>query len=82
MFPIPRNEGYETFIMEATPTQVAFVSLLEYKLHRENARPCLVLDFYNELLDTKVCLSSKKKPCLSWLLKDFFPCFPTENHPV
>ena len=51
--PIPRKEGYETFLLEATQNQVAFVSLLEYKLHRENAQPCLVLDFFGELLDKK-----------------------------
>lgn len=39
--------------MEATPRQVAFVSLIEFKLHRENAQPCLVLDFFTELLESK-----------------------------
>lgn len=53
VFPIPRADGYETFMMEATQNQVAFVSLLEYKVHRENAQPCLVLDFFGELLEKK-----------------------------
>jgi ATP synthase F1 complex assembly factor 1 len=54
VFPVPRQDGLETFFVETSlNSQTAFVSLLEYKLHKENAQPCLVLDFYPELADQK-----------------------------
>ncbi|KND03103.1 uncharacterized protein SPPG_02167 [Spizellomyces punctatus DAOM BR117] len=53
LLPLPRNEGYEFFLLQFSGHQIYFTPLLEYKTHRENARPHLVLTHYVELADEK-----------------------------
>mgnify|MGYP002385811241 CR=1 FL=1 len=56
VLPLPLDQGYEMHYLEATNKQVAFVPLLEFQLHNENAPPCFLLDFYTELESTKVLI--------------------------
>ncbi|KAJ3190316.1 hypothetical protein HDU85_000611 [Gaertneriomyces sp. JEL0708] len=51
--PLPRNEGYEFFLLQFSGDQVYFTPLLEYKTHRENARPHLVITHYPDLAEEK-----------------------------
>ncbi|KAJ3298743.1 hypothetical protein HK104_010308 [Borealophlyctis nickersoniae] len=53
ILPLPRNEGYEFFLLQFSGHQTYFTPLLEYKTHRENARPHLVLTHYVDLMDSK-----------------------------
>ncbi|KAI8815578.1 ATP11 protein-domain-containing protein [Fimicolochytrium jonesii] len=53
ILPLPRNQGYEFFMLQFSGHQVFFTPLLEYKTHRENARPHLILTHYTDLSPTK-----------------------------
>ncbi|KAI8917896.1 ATP11 protein-domain-containing protein [Powellomyces hirtus] len=51
--PLPRQQGYEFFVLQISGHQAFFTSLLEYKTHAENARPHLVVTHYTEFKDDK-----------------------------
>ncbi|KAJ3155720.1 hypothetical protein HDU86_004189 [Geranomyces michiganensis] len=53
LVPLPRDAGYEFFVMQIAGHQVYFTSLLEYKTHGENARPHLVLTHHTEFMQDK-----------------------------
>ncbi|KAJ3036176.1 hypothetical protein HDV00_003032 [Rhizophlyctis rosea] len=53
ILPLPRDSGYEFFLLQFAGHQVFFTPLLEYKTHLENARPHLVLTHYIDLADNK-----------------------------
>lgn len=49
LLPLPRADGYEFMVMQASGPQVHFTSLLAYQVHRENAPECLTVMHYTEL---------------------------------
>ncbi|RKO85107.1 ATP11 protein-domain-containing protein, partial [Blyttiomyces helicus] len=53
ILPLPRAGGYEFFLLQTAGHQTYLTPLLEYKTHRQNARPHLVLTHYTELAESK-----------------------------
>ncbi|KAI1315532.1 hypothetical protein EDD11_000672 [Mortierella claussenii] len=53
LLPLSHGDGVEFYLLQFAFHQVIFTSLLEYKTHRENARPFLTLTHYPELIDSK-----------------------------
>eukprot|EP00731_Ephydatia_muelleri_P018016 Em0011g56a len=53
LYALPREEGYEFFYSQFAGHRIYFTSLIQYKLHNENAPVCLTLTHYTELQDSK-----------------------------
>ncbi|KAJ3022939.1 ATP synthase mitochondrial F1 complex assembly factor 1 [Thoreauomyces humboldtii] len=53
VLPLPRDSGYEFFVMQFAGHQVFFTPLLEYQTHVENARPMLVITHHTDLAADK-----------------------------
>lgn len=53
LYPLPRDEGFEFIYSQFSAHRFYFTSLLQYKLHSENAPVCLTLTHYTELQDSK-----------------------------
>ncbi|KAI8093189.1 ATP11 protein-domain-containing protein [Halteromyces radiatus] len=53
IFPLPRDNGLEFYLLQFHDRQCYFTSLAEYKLKQDQARPFLSLTHYDELEDTK-----------------------------
>lgn len=53
MLPLPRDDGYEIYLMQWQGHQVYFTPLLEYQLNKEAARPAFSISFYTDLMDEK-----------------------------
>ena len=49
VLPLPRNEGFEIYLVHFTGDSIYMTSLLEYKLHNENAQIHLSVHHYTEL---------------------------------
>jgi ATP synthase mitochondrial F1 complex assembly factor 1 len=52
VLPLPRNEGFEIYLVHFTGDSIYMTSLLEYKLHNENAPIHLFVHHYTELATT------------------------------
>jgi len=53
VFPIPRDDGFEFILCQFDRNDVYFTPLSMFQMVRENAPPCLTLQHYTELMDTK-----------------------------
>ncbi|KAL2911803.1 hypothetical protein HK105_208736 [Polyrhizophydium stewartii] len=53
LLPLPRGDGYELFLMQFSGHQIYYTTLLEYKTHREGARPSLVVTHFDDFADSK-----------------------------
>ena len=53
LFPLPRDQGYEFFVVQFLGKEAHFTSLINYQAHKENAPECLNMMHYTELADTK-----------------------------
>ena len=53
ILPLPRDSGYELYLMQFSGHQIYYTPLQEYKLHGQNARPSLVVTHYTDLQDSK-----------------------------
>ena len=53
LFPLPRDQGYEFFVVQFLGKEVHFTSLINYQAHKENAPECLNMIHYTELAQTK-----------------------------
>ncbi|KAI8337636.1 ATP11 protein-domain-containing protein [Chlamydoabsidia padenii] len=53
IFPLPRPNGLEFYLLQFHQTQCYFTSLAEYKLRQDQARPFLSLTHYDELQHSK-----------------------------
>lgn len=53
LFPLPRDQGYEFFVVQFFGKEAHFTSLINYQAHKENAPECLNMMHYTELADTK-----------------------------
>ena len=41
LFPLPRDQGYEFFVVQFLNQEAHFTSLINYQAHKENAPECL-----------------------------------------
>ena len=53
LFPLPRDQGYEFFVVQFQGQEAHFTSLINYQAHKENAPECLGMMHYTELLEEK-----------------------------
>ena len=53
LFPLPRDQGYEFFVVQFLGKEAHFTSLINYQAHKENAPECLNMMHYTELANTK-----------------------------
>ncbi|KAJ3010625.1 UNVERIFIED_CONTAM: hypothetical protein HDU68_002050 [Siphonaria sp. JEL0065] len=53
ILPLPRESGVEFFLLQFSFNQIYYTSLLEYKTHMTEARPCLTLTHYDDLSESK-----------------------------
>ena len=51
LLPLPRDQGYEFFLVQFHLNEVHMTSLLAYQVHKENAPECLKLVHFNERMD-------------------------------
>lgn len=51
LLPLPRDTGYEFFLVQFHLNEVHMTSLLAYQVHKENAPECLKLVHFNECMD-------------------------------
>lgn len=51
LLPLPRDQGYEFFLVQFHLNEVHITSLLAYQVHKENAPECLKLVHFNECAD-------------------------------
>lgn len=51
LLPLPRDTGYEFFLVQFHLNEVHMTSLLAYQVHKENAPECLKLVHFNECAD-------------------------------
>lgn len=51
LLPLPRDQGYEFFLVQFHLNEVHMTSLLAYQVHKENAPECLKLVHFNECAD-------------------------------
>lgn len=51
LLPLPRDTGYEFFLVQFHINEVHITSLLAYQVHKENAPECLKLVHFNEYID-------------------------------
>ena len=53
LFPLPRDMGYEFFVVQFLNNEAHFTSLINYQAHKENAPECLNMMHYTELAEDK-----------------------------
>jgi len=53
LFPLPRDMGYEFFVVQFLKNEAHFTSLINYQAHKENAPECLNMMHYTELAEDK-----------------------------
>ena len=53
LLPLPRNQGYEYFVVQFEGKEAHFTSLHNYQVYGENSPECLNLVYYTEILDDK-----------------------------
>jgi len=53
VFPIPRDDGFEFMLCQFDRHDVYFTPLAMFQMVRENAPPCLTLQHYSDLMDSK-----------------------------
>ena len=53
LFPLPRDQGYEFFVVQFLGQEAHFTSLINYQAHKENAPECLNMMHYTELAESK-----------------------------
>merc|ERR1719220_1876060 len=53
LFPLPRDQGYEFFLVQFLGQEAHFTSLINYQAHKENAPECLNMMHYTELAESK-----------------------------
>lgn len=51
IFPLPRSQGFEFFLLQFASNTVHFTPLLCYQVHKENAPECLNIVHYSEFSD-------------------------------
>jgi len=56
IFPLPRSEGFEFFLVQFALNTVHFTPLLCYQVHKENAPECLNMVHYTEFSDKGLVL--------------------------
>jgi len=52
IFPLPRSQGYEFFLLQFANNTVHFTPLLCYQVHKENAPECLNVAHYTEFSES------------------------------
>jgi len=53
VFPIPRDDGFEFMLCQFDSHDIYFTPLAMFQMVRENAPPCLTLQHYSDLMDSK-----------------------------
>jgi len=53
LFPLPRDQGYEFFVVQFLNDEAHFTSLINYQAHKENAPECLSMVHYTEMSSDK-----------------------------
>ena len=53
LFPLPRDQGYEFFVVQFLGQEAHFTSLINYQAHKENAPECLNMMHYTEMAESK-----------------------------
>ena len=53
LFPLPRDQGYEFFVVQFLGQEAHFTSLINYQAHKENAPECLNMIHYPDLAESK-----------------------------
>jgi len=53
LFPLPRDQGYEFFVVQFLNDEAHFTSLINYQAHKENAPECLTMVHYTEMSSDK-----------------------------
>ena len=53
LFPLPRKQGYEFFVVQFDGNEAHFCSLINYQAFGANAPECLTLVHYTEMADDK-----------------------------
>ena len=53
LLPLPRNQGYEYFVVQFEGKEAHFTSLCNYQVYGENSPECLNLVYYTEILEDK-----------------------------
>lgn len=49
LFPLPRDQGYEFFLLQFDSGQIHFTPLISYQTHGADAPECLLMTYYTEL---------------------------------
>ncbi|KAJ3275756.1 hypothetical protein HDV01_007223 [Terramyces sp. JEL0728] len=73
VLPLPRDDGYEIYLLQFQGHQVYFTPLVEYQMNKENARPSFSITFYTDFAETKdlvLMLGERSDPNGSLQLKD------------
>lgn len=50
---MPRDDGYEMYLLQCQGHQVYFTPLIEYQAKKESARPVFSITFYTEFAESK-----------------------------
>ncbi|KAJ3322112.1 hypothetical protein HDV06_003563 [Boothiomyces sp. JEL0866] len=53
VLPLPRDDGYEIYLLQFQGHQVYFTPLVEYQMNKENARPSFSITFYTDFAESK-----------------------------
>ena len=53
VLPLPRDDGYELFLMQFAGHQIFYTTLADYQKNKEGARPHLIVTHYPELKQDK-----------------------------
>merc|ERR1712098_82112 len=53
LFPLPRDQGYEFFVVQFLKNEAHFTSLINYQAHKEDAPECLNMVHYTEFAEDK-----------------------------
>jgi ATP synthase mitochondrial F1 complex assembly factor 1 len=53
VLPLPRDEGFELFLMQFSGHQIYFTTLIEYQAKQEGARPHFIATHYTDIKDSK-----------------------------
>lgn len=92
LLPLPRDQGYEFFLVQFYLNEVHITSLLAYQVHKENAPECLKLVHFNEYRDkyntvlmrgefNKTVINQMEVNCLINQLQLFY-CNPADSPSV
>lgn len=50
--PLPRQEGFELFLLQFSGHQIYFTPLIEYQTKKESARPQFIVTHYTDLVES------------------------------